>query len=160
MHQNQSQSIYFSKHSKGACPTPPSTLAPCQWKTLQFSPPKLKILYEPLYIFQYNYVCIHVRVCTCMYICLYVTSFIQFTPGTNSSLVLTIHHPDSNVRLDAVKHLIKLLHGTEAMDKECGDSTHIINDKEFVSSALLARLTDDSPKVVMATLEAGPEVDF
>eukprot|EP00731_Ephydatia_muelleri_P018756 Em0011g796a len=68
----------------------------------------------------------------------------QVLPELQSTLALSINHPDPGVRSLAVRHLV-----TSIQQK----STY---DLEFTSSSLAARLEDDCPDVVLAVLELGP----
>ena len=99
-------------------------------------------------------VCLSVFRCLCISVCVCSCTFsLQFAADSNASLVLTLYHPDSHVRVGALRHLKKLLAPSQA-----GDSSIAKKDHEFVSSAILARLRDDDPVVVKATLELGPQV--
>ena len=66
--------------------------------------------------------------------------------------MLTLHHPDAHVRVGALGRLKTLLAPSSP------DGTVAERDREFVSSAILARLRDDDPTVVKAALDLGPQV--
>ena len=78
----------------------------------------------------------------------------QFAADGNTSLVLTLHHPDAHVRVGALHRLQSLL----APSSPGGAVTIAERDRDFISSAIQARLRDDDPLVVKAALDLGPEV--
>ncbi|KAK3090239.1 hypothetical protein FSP39_010297 [Pinctada imbricata] len=66
-------------------------------------------------------------------------------PDSNASLVLSLNHRTSHVRINAVNYLL------QNVDKD--------EDGEFLSDAVLARLSDDSTEVVDAVLtKTGKEI--
>ncbi|KAJ7330602.1 HEAT repeat-containing protein 1 [Desmophyllum pertusum] len=69
----------------------------------------------------------------------------QVIPDSNTTLVLSLHHPQAKVRQMAVKHLGDLLTGKEGLSE----------DKQFISDSLLSRLQDDDPAVVACVLKLG-----
>ncbi|XP_019632440.1 PREDICTED: HEAT repeat-containing protein 1-like [Branchiostoma belcheri] len=66
----------------------------------------------------------------------------QLVPEAQTSLVLSLNHPNATVRRNAVKHLPK------AWQRQQGEA-----DLQFVKDALIQRLGDDDDDVVMAALD-------
>ncbi|XP_078352830.1 HEAT repeat-containing protein 1-like isoform X2 [Oculina patagonica] len=69
----------------------------------------------------------------------------QVIPDSNTTLVLSLHHPQAHVREMAVKRLGELLTGKEGLSE----------DKQFIGESLLSRLQDDDPAVVACVLRLG-----
>ncbi|KAK3716752.1 hypothetical protein QZH41_018234 [Actinostola sp. cb2023] len=67
----------------------------------------------------------------------------KVVPESSATLMLSLHHPKSDVRQMAVKHLHNLI-----KDKQVSQ-----DDSEFISGALLARLSDDDLMVVDSVLD-------
>ncbi|RMX40131.1 hypothetical protein pdam_00002238 [Pocillopora damicornis] len=66
-------------------------------------------------------------------------------PDSNTTLVLSLHHPQAQVREMAIKRLGELL----------ADKGGLSEDKQFISYSLLSRLQDDDPSVVACVLKLG-----
>ncbi|XP_015752707.1 PREDICTED: HEAT repeat-containing protein 1-like [Acropora digitifera] len=69
----------------------------------------------------------------------------QVIPDSSTTLFLSLHHPQAEVRQMAVKRLGELLRGKEELSE----------DKEFITEALLSRLHDDNPIIVSCVLKLG-----
>jgi len=69
----------------------------------------------------------------------------QVIPDSNTTLVLSLHHPQAQVREMAVKRLGDLL----------TEKGGLSEDKEFIGESLLSRLQDDDPAVVASVLTLG-----
>nr|XP_032630936.1 HEAT repeat-containing protein 1 [Chelonoidis abingdonii] len=70
-------------------------------------------------------------------------STFQFLADSDTSLVLSLNHPQPAVRVLAVQHL-----------KEIIEASKEGFDKSFIEAAIFARLMDDNVEVVMAALSA------
>uniref|UniRef100_A0A8C8SDC1 HEAT repeat-containing protein 1 n=1 Tax=Pelusios castaneus TaxID=367368 RepID=A0A8C8SDC1_9SAUR len=67
----------------------------------------------------------------------------QFLTDSDTSLVLSLNHPQPAVRVLAVQHLKKII-----------ETSKEGFDKSFIEEAIFARLTDDNLEVVMTALSA------
>ncbi|XP_069672379.1 HEAT repeat-containing protein 1 [Periplaneta americana] len=67
-------------------------------------------------------------------------------PVSSTDLLVKVFHPSASVRAEAVSHLMRIFSSLQE------------RDKEMVRSAVIARLADDSSKVVRTTLEVSTEV--
>ncbi|PFX20859.1 HEAT repeat-containing protein 1 [Stylophora pistillata] len=69
----------------------------------------------------------------------------QVIPDSNTTLVLSLHHPQAQVREMAIKRLGELL----------AEKGGLSEDKHFISDSLLLRIQDDDPSVVACVLKLG-----
>ncbi|XP_068676688.1 HEAT repeat-containing protein 1-like isoform X1 [Montipora foliosa] len=69
----------------------------------------------------------------------------QVIPDSSTTLLLSLHHPQAQVREMAVNCIGNLLRGKEGISE----------DKDFISDLLLSRLKDDDPVIVSCILKLG-----
>ncbi|EDO34893.1 predicted protein [Nematostella vectensis] len=69
----------------------------------------------------------------------------QINPDSRTTLTLSLHHPNTDIRAKAVDHLYQMLKEHKGVSQ----------DKDFLRGALLSRLEDDEPSVASAVLDIG-----